>query len=97
WASCCANGSHVFVFLRMLGLGDFAMGIFSALPFLANAAQVFGSVEVERSGVRKYQFMSLALIQRFLWMAVAAVPLVLPVAVATDVFSPNAELTGSIL
>jgi MFS family permease len=74
----CVSGSHVKVFARMLGFNDFAFGLMSAVPFLATAGQLFATVIIERTGLRKYQFIHCASISRLLWLAIVAIPLLLP-------------------
>ena len=76
--SACASGSHVKVFARMLGFNDFAFGLMSAVPYLATSGQLFATVIIERTGLRKYQFIHCMTFSRLLWLAVAAIPLVLP-------------------
>jgi len=74
----CVSGSHVKVFARMLGFNDFTFGLMAALPFLATFAQILASVLIERTGLLKFQFLQCATIHRLCWLAVAAIPLVLP-------------------
>ena len=74
----CVSGSHVKVFARMLGFNDFTFGLMAALPFLATFGQILASVLIERTGLLKFQFLQCAAIHRLCWLAVAAIPLVLP-------------------
>ena len=74
----CVSGSHVKIFARMLGFNDFAFGLMSAAPFLATSGQLFATVVIERTGLRKYQFIQCMTLSRLLWLAVAAIPFVLP-------------------
>ena len=74
----CVSGSHVKVFARMLGFNDFAFGLMAALPFLATFAQILASLLIERTGLLKFQFLQCATIHRLCWLAVAAIPLVMP-------------------
>ncbi len=77
WASL-ASGAHVKVFCRMIGFNDFAFGVMGAIPFLATFGQLFASVLIERSGLRKYQFLHTAVIHRLSWLLLAVIPLILP-------------------
>jgi MFS family permease len=76
WASC-VSGDQVRAFARMLGFNDFAFGVMGALPFIATVGQLGAAVTIEQTGLRKYHFMIHATLHRLLWVAVAAVPLVL--------------------
>ncbi len=73
------NGAGLKTYARMLGFGDFAFGVLGALPFLAGFGQIIGSAIVERTGWTKRPFLRFALPHRLLWIAVAAIPLLLPV------------------
>jgi len=88
---CCMYGSHVKSFARMLGFNDLAFGIMAAIPWLAAFGQVFGAVMIERTGLRKYQFLYFMTIQRAMWLLLAAIPLILPIP------SPAAVVTMLIL
>ncbi|HUU23533.1 MAG TPA: MFS transporter [Phycisphaerae bacterium] len=77
WISA-ASGSHFKVFATSLGFGDFAFGLLGTLPFLATFGQLLAALMIERTGLLKYQFIQCAAVHRLLWLAVAAVPLVLP-------------------
>jgi Na+/melibiose symporter-like transporter len=74
----CISGSQVQVFGRLLGFTDFDFGVFAAIPFAAAFAQLIASSIIERTGLRKYQFIVFGAIHRILWVAMAAVPLLLP-------------------
>jgi len=78
WASL-ASGSHVKVFCRMMGFNDFAFGVMGAIPFLATFGQLIAAVLIERTGLRKYQFLHTATIHRLSWLAIAATPLIFPI------------------
>lgn len=78
WLSCI-SGSHVKILATMLGFNDLAFGIMSALPFVATLAQLAASLLIERTGLLKYQFIYYSAIHRLLWLAVAVVPLTLPI------------------
>ncbi len=73
------RGAHTVAFCRMLGFNDLAFGFWSAAPFLAMFLQPITSIMIERTGLRKYQFIIFATIHRLMWIAVAAVPLFLPI------------------
>ena len=76
WMSCI-TGSQMTSFYRLLGFGYLAIGIFTAIPYLATLGQVYAAEYVERTGMRKYHFIHFAILHRLLWLAIAAVPLVL--------------------
>jgi len=73
------TGSRLNVFARMLGFNDFHFGMITAVTFLATFAQLFATIAVERSGLKKYQFLLFASISRALWVVIAVIPLFLPV------------------
>ncbi|MBS3733341.1 MAG: MFS transporter [Phycisphaerae bacterium] len=75
----CLQASHRIVFFRMVGFTDFHFGLLGALLFLPRLGQFVATVLVERTGLRKYLFIHSLLISRLLWLAIAAVPLVIPV------------------
>ena len=72
------SGSRLNLFGRMLGFNDFHFGMLTALTFLATFAQLSATILVERSGLKKYQFLYCGLISRFLWIVIAMIPLVFP-------------------
>ena len=74
----CISGSRMNIFGRMLGFGEFHFGLLTALTFVATLAQLAATVLIERSGLTKYQYLSCATISRLTWVAIAAVPLMLP-------------------
>jgi len=74
----CIGGSRMNIFARMVGFGEFHFGLLTALAFVATFAQLVATVLIERSGLTKYQFLSCATISRLTWVAIAAVPLMLP-------------------
>ncbi|MCD6365831.1 MAG: MFS transporter [Planctomycetes bacterium] len=75
----CISGSRVNIFGRMLGFSDFHFGLLAALPSVAALCQLPAVILIERRGLRKYQFVYYMLASRLLWLAVAAIPLVLPI------------------
>ncbi len=77
WLSC-AQGSQVKVFATMLGFDNIAFGLMTAVPFIATLGNLAASVLIERSGLKKYQFLYTATLSRFMWIVIAVIPLVLP-------------------
>jgi len=85
WMSCI-SGSQMTVFARLLGFSDEHFGYYQAIGYAAFAAQLVSAVMIERTGLRKHQFLFFATIHRLGWLAIAAVPLLLkpgPAAVGT--------------
>jgi len=78
WASC-ASGSHVKSFARMLGFNDLAFGLMGAIPFLATFGQLIATILIERTGLRKHQFLECMTAHRLSWIAIGAIPLLLAV------------------
>jgi len=78
WMSC-AYGSHLKSYARMLGFGDFAFGIMAALPWLATFGQLVATIGVERTGLRKHQFLFCMTVSRAMWLLLPLIPLLLPV------------------
>ena len=78
WFSC-VSGGQLKIFCRMVGFSDFHFGLMGALPFVATFAQLIASILIERTGLRKYQFVHCATAHRLLWFVVAAVPLLMTV------------------
>ena len=76
WMSCI-SGSQMTLFGRLLGFSDMDFGIFGAVMYAATLAQLVASIIIERTGLRKYIFIYFACGQRLLWLAIAAVPLLL--------------------
>jgi MFS family permease len=72
------SGSRLNLFGRMLGFNDFHFGMLTALTFLATFAQLAATILLERSGLKKYQFLFCGLISRFTWIVIAAIPLIFP-------------------
>jgi len=72
------SGSRLNLFGRMLGFNDFHFGMLTALTFLATFAQLAATILLERSGLKKYQFLFCGLISRFMWVVIAAIPLIFP-------------------
>ncbi len=76
WMSCI-SGSQMTLFCRLLGFQQYHFGILAAIPFAATYAQLIAAAIIERTGLRKYMFIVNACIQRLLWVAIAATPLLL--------------------
>ena len=74
-----ASGGHFRVLARMVGFSNFAFGLLVALPFAATFGQLVSAFVIERTGRLKGQFLYCAAGHRLLWLAAAAVPLVLPI------------------
>jgi MFS family permease len=83
----CIGGSRMNYLGRMVGFSDFHFGLLQALPFLATFLQLFATILIERSGLRKYQFITCASIHRILWIVVALIPLVLPLPSRTAIWA----------
>ena len=75
WMSC-TMGSHVPVFSKMLGFTNWHFGLMAAVPFIGTLAQLAASVQIERTGLRKYQFLFFGSAHRLLYIAVGLIPLV---------------------
>ena len=78
WMAIIA-GSRTTIFGRMLGFNNFHFGLMAPIPFLATFGQLPAAILIERTGLRKYQFVYFMTLSRMLWLAVAAIPLVLPI------------------
>ena len=78
WMSC-VMGSRRTIFARALGFGDEHFGLMTAIIFTATFGQFLAVILVERTGLRKHQFLYCGVAHRVLWVAIAAIPLVLPV------------------
>ena len=73
----CISGSQMTLLGKLLGFGNRDFGYLSAIAWTAYLGQLISAVIIERTGLRKYQFIFYATIQRLIWLAIAAVPLVL--------------------
>ncbi|MDD4888614.1 MAG: hypothetical protein PHU85_01695 [Phycisphaerae bacterium] len=75
WASLC-GGVIFFRFADDMGLGrrSFTWGLLSAMPFVATAIQIFGSLLAEATGRNKRLFMAGLLIQRMCWLPIGLLP-----------------------
>ena len=74
----CVSGSQVTDFSKMVGFDSFDIGLMTAVPFVATFSQLFAAILIERTGLRKFQFLHCATAHRLLWIPIALVPLVLP-------------------
>jgi len=94
WMACC-SASHLIVFTRMLGFRDIHFGMLTAIAYVAALGQLVAAVLVERTGLKKFQFIHCASVARLLWLAVAALPLVLPIPSPWAVYAMLLILLGS--
>lgn len=78
WLACVA-GSRITIFARCLGFDDLHFGLMSAIPFAVTFGHLIAVIVIERTGLRKRHFLFCGVVHRLLWVAIAAVPLVLPV------------------
>ena len=84
WATFI-GGDQMRSFCVMLGFNDREFGLMGAIPYLATLGQLAAAVLVERSGLRKYQFVDCTTLHRLLWLVIAIIPLVsLPRQVAVN-------------
>jgi MFS family permease len=75
WGSL-VGGDQTRILGDMLGFQDWHFTLLIALGPLATLGQFFSVFLIERTGLRKYQFMEFGAIGRLLWLAIAALPLV---------------------
>lgn len=73
------SGVHFKNYALMLGFGNFGIGLLTMVPFLATLCQPAAAYMMEGSGLRKYMFLICGTAQRLSWLAVAAIPFVLPI------------------
>lgn len=73
WA-VLVSGVQLKSFARMLGFNDDDFGILTAIPAATNLGMLLAAEIIERSGLRKYQFLHCGIIHRLLWLVVAAIP-----------------------
>lgn len=72
------TGAAMTQFARGLGTPDWGFGVMAALPFIATFVQLPASWWTQRYGHRRRFFMVALIIGRALWVAVAALPWILP-------------------
>jgi MFS family permease len=75
----CVSGSQVTDFCGSVGFDSFDIGLLTAVPFVATFSQLFAAILIERTGLRKFQFLHCATAHRLLWIPIALVPLVFKV------------------
>jgi len=68
------SGAPIAIFARQLDASEFQFGLLTAMPFLASLMSMPASVLIERTGQRKAIFLISLFAQRFLWFAIATVP-----------------------
>lgn len=73
------SGVQLKAFARILGFTDFDLGLLAAAPPIASVGMIVAALWIERSGLRKHQFLQCGMIHRLLWLAIAIIPLVLVV------------------
>ena len=67
------------ILVGMISPQDWWLGLLQATMHVAVVFMILGAILIERTGLTKYQFLVFGTIHRFLWLLVAAVPLVVPV------------------
>lgn len=86
WMSCI-SGSQMTLFRKLLGFTNTDFGLMMGIAWAAYVGQLISATIIERTGVRKYQFLLYATIQRLIWLVIAALPFFLsPGRVAVWVF-----------
>lgn len=68
------SGAPLAMFAQSLGCSRFEFGVLSALPFMASLLTLVSSVVIEHTGQRKRLFFLGHYFQRFMWIAIALVP-----------------------
>jgi MFS family permease len=86
------NGAHMNQYFRMIGFNDLAFGFMFAMPFAATLGQLIAAILIERSGLKKYQFIYCGAVHRLLWLVIAALPLLLPLPTSVAVTTTIAVL-----
>jgi MFS family permease len=72
------TGATLTRYAQLLQLPKFGFGLLAAMPFAAALFQLPASYFLERFGFRKRFFLLFNIVHRLLWVAVAAVPWVIP-------------------
>ncbi|MCL2701117.1 MAG: MFS transporter [Phycisphaerae bacterium] len=72
------NSSPVQVFAKTIGFSSLEFGLMAAIPFVATFTQLLAAVIIERTGLRKYQFIHCGTIHRLMWIPIPIVALILP-------------------
>jgi len=75
WMSCI-SGSQMTLFGELLGFSNRDFGWLSAIAWAAYLGQLISAILIERTGLRKVQFLVFATVHRLIWLLIAAVPLV---------------------
>lgn len=81
-----AGGVFLTGFALEMGASRLQVGIFAALPVLANLAQLLGAFTIERTGDCKRMCMWTSILSRLLWLPILIVPLALPGSQGTAVW-----------
>jgi MFS family permease len=74
----CVSGAHINSFCRMAGFADWHMGLLTSLPPLAVFFQILATLPIERTGLRKHQYIDCSLWARLGWIVVAGIGFFLP-------------------
>ncbi len=75
--SVLVSGIQLKTFCRLVGFDNLELSLLAAAPPLANCGMLLGAILIERTGLRKYQFLEFGIMHRLLWMVIAALPLLL--------------------
>jgi MFS family permease len=76
--STCISGSWMNSFQQILGFNDFHFGLMQAVPFLGAIGNVAATILIERSGLRKWQFIVCSGASRVLWLGMGLIVLLIP-------------------
>lgn len=71
------QGATLTLFAKGLGASPMQFGLLAAIPYVAALFSVVGSLLVERTGDRKRIFLDAHYVQRALWLAIAAAPVLM--------------------
>lgn len=72
------TGATMTRYARSLDMSEFGFGLLAAIPFAGAILQLPASYLLEKYGHRKRLFLITGLIHRAMWLAIAAIPWVLP-------------------
>ena len=78
WMSC-VTGSRQTIFVRCLGFAEWQLGLIPAIASAAMFVQFLAVILIERTGLRKYQFLYCGVAHRVVWVFIALIPVFLPV------------------
>ena len=70
----------------MVGFGKRELGFLTALPPLAVFLQILATLPIERTGLRKHQYIQCSLLARMGWLAIAAIGMLMPLPSKTAVW-----------